>query len=292
VNLRIIVVECRDGFDPDMGVCRRDEDWTPPRPAARHPPGHAGPKAAAKPCQCVVLREFELPVGTLELMMQPIGCDTRRPVSRGSAMPSPITLSFSGATTIAYIVRFRPSHTQDAPDGGHSDCIMPSGAPVGYFGTGAVGGTGIVYSHATYLSKRPHYVNLADARALPCVSTLLLLDVGKARAEAFRDAWLAMRAKTDGFTIAGNNCSTHASRACYAAGLISTHEVDGIDTPNNLYDQIVKESPVGWKSYSGYLGFTPIASGTDPLLTPCEVVIDATTVPTTGSPAAAGGASY
>jgi hypothetical protein len=204
-------------------------------------------------------------------------------------MPSPITLRFNGETTIAYIVRFKPSHTEGPPDGGHSDCILPSGAPVGYFGTTAIGGTGIVFSYATYLAQRRHYVKLANARAEPCVSTMLVLDVGKRRAEAFRDSWLAMRAKTDGFTITGNNCSTHASRAFYAAGLISTHEVDGIDTPNNLYDQIVSDSPVGWKSYSGYLDFDPIGSGADPLMIPYAVTLDATVVPTLGGPGGGGG---
>ena len=206
-------------------------------------------------------------------------------------MPSPIKLRFNNETTIAYIVRFKPTPAEAPPDGGHSDCVMPSGAPVGYFGSGAVGGTGVVFTYATYLAQRRHYVRLSDARAQPCISTMLVLDVGKRRAQAFRDSWFSMRSKTDGFTIVGNNCSTHASRALYAAGLISTHEVDGVDTPNNLYDQIVSDSPVAWKSYSGYLDFDPIGSGMDQLMVPFTVTLDPTVVPTVGGPSGGGGST-
>jgi hypothetical protein len=204
-------------------------------------------------------------------------------------MPSPITLRFNGETTIAYVVRFKPSHAEGPPDGGHSDCILPTGAPVGYFGSGAVGADGVVFTYATFLARRKAYVKATEARAAACISTLLVLDVGKRRAEAFRNSWFSMRSKTDGFTILGNNCSTHASRAFHAAGLISTHEVDGVDTPNNLYDQIVSDSPVGWKSYSGYLDFDPVGSGADQLLVPYAVTLDATAVPTIGGPGGGGG---
>lgn len=206
-------------------------------------------------------------------------------------MATAITLSFIGGSKIGYVVRYKPSHTESPPDGGHSDCILPTGAPVGYFGSGVVGARGVVFAYSHFRASRPAYVNMTDARSTPCLSTILVMDVGPARARAFRDAWLAMRAKTDGFTIMGNNCATHASRACYAAGIIRTAEVSGVDTPNNLYEQIVDDGLVGWRSYSGYLGFAPLASGTDELLLDFTVTLEPTVIATVGGPGGGGGSS-
>ncbi|WP_372618733.1 hypothetical protein [Falsiroseomonas sp.] len=200
-------------------------------------------------------------------------------------MYSAVNLSFIDGGKIAYVVRYKKSHAADAEEGGgHSDCILPGGAPVGYFGGGLVNAAGAVFSYSNFLASRPHYVNLSDARGAPCVSTVLVMDVGKARAEAFRKSWLSMRAKTDGFTILGNNCSTHASRACYAAGVTRSPEVSGVDTPTNLYDQIIKASLVPWRSYTGHVGFKPIQSGADELLTSFAVTLEPTQVPTEGGP--------
>lgn len=201
-------------------------------------------------------------------------------------MSGTIRISFAGGTKVAYIARYKESHTADATDGGgHSDCVLPTGAPVGYFGSGAVGGTGVVYGYSQFLAGRPEYVNLSDAKAKPCKSTMLVMDVGAPRADAFRKSWLSMRAKTDGFTIIGNNCSTHASRAVYAAGATTTAEVSGVDTPTNLYDQIVKASLVPWRSYSGYIAFHQISSGGDELMLDFEIEMDVISVPTDGGPA-------
>jgi hypothetical protein len=195
-------------------------------------------------------------------------------------------ISFAGGTKVGYVVRYKAGHTDDATDGGgHSDCVLPTGAPVGYFGSGAIGGTGVVYGYSQFAAGRPEYVNLADAKAKPCKSTLLVMDVGTTRADAFLKSWLSMRAKTDGFTIIGNNCSTHASRAVFAAGATTTAEVSGTDTPNNLYEQIVKASLVPWRSYSGWLAFNPISSGGDELMLDFEVEMDVLAVPVDGGPA-------
>jgi hypothetical protein len=200
----------------------------------------------------------------------------------------PITKLSFDAGTIAYVVRFKASHSEAATEaGGHSDCILSTGAPVGYFGEFAFfSGKGFVSTFSGFAGSRPHYVNIANARATPCISTVLIMQVGPTRAKAFRDAWISMRAKADGFGLVGNNCSTHASRACYAAGVIRSPEVSGTDTPSNLYDQIVGAGLAPWRSISGYLGFAPRSKGTDEMLMDFDVTMDALGIATVGGPSA------
>ncbi|MCK8786832.1 hypothetical protein M0638_20885 [Roseomonas sp. NAR14] len=198
-----------------------------------------------------------------------------------------------GEDKVAYVVRYKPSHTKAPPDEGHSDCLLQTGAPVGYFGTGAVG-DGVVFTYSRFLSNRPQYVNYDDAKSKSCVSTILVSSCGKTAAKAFRDAWIAMRAKTDGFTIVGNNCSTHASRACRAAGLIRADGIDGLDTPDNLYKQIVKDSVFPWESLSGYLVIVPDAtrsSTSDEMMKDFGAYMELTTSPVSGGAGKAGGSS-
>jgi hypothetical protein len=196
-----------------------------------------------------------------------------------------VNLSFADGAKIAYVVRYKKNHMADAEEGGgHSDCILPGGAPVGYFGGGIVAAEGAVFGFSNFAAQRPHYVHLKDAKANRCISTVLVMEVGRQRADQFRNAWLAMRARTDGFTIMGNNCSTHASRACHAAGVTRSPEIQGVDTPTNLYDQIIRDGLVPWRSYSGYLGFTPAQSGGNDLTLGFAVTLDATEVPTDGGP--------
>jgi hypothetical protein len=200
-------------------------------------------------------------------------------------MFSAVNLSFNDGGKIAYVVRYKKSHAADAEEGGgHSDCILPGGAPVGYFGGGLVKAQGAVFAYSNFLASRPYYVNMPDAKSNPCISTVLVMEVGKARAEMFRRSWLSMRAKTDGFTIVGNNCSTHASHACHAAGVTRSAEIPGMDTPTNLYDAIIKAALVPWRSYTGYLAFSPIQSGPDELMTSFAVTMEPTQVPTEGGP--------
>jgi hypothetical protein len=196
-----------------------------------------------------------------------------------------VTLPFNGEGKIGYVVRYKGGHNEDPlENGGHSDCILTRGAPVGYFGGGIVNAVGKVFTYSNFQAARPHYVNLPDARAEPCKSTILVMDVGKQRAELFQRAWISMRAKTDGFTILGNNCSTHASRACFEAGVIRSPEISNFDTPNNLYQQIIRDNLVPWRSYSGYLDFTPTSDGTDEMMLSYMVLLDATVIPTVGGP--------
>jgi hypothetical protein len=200
-------------------------------------------------------------------------------------MYSSVSLPFDDGGKIAYIVRYKKTHTADAEEGGgHSDCILGGGAPVGYFGTGLVNAQGYVAAYSRFLAERPHYVNMSDAKANPCVSTILVMDVGRTRAELFRQSWLSMRSKTDGFTIMGNNCSTHASRACYAAGVTRSADISGVDTPTNLYNQIVKDNLVPWRSFTGYLAFEPVQGGGDELMMAFKVKLEATQIATEGGP--------
>jgi hypothetical protein len=59
--------------------------------------------------------------------------------------------------------------------------------------------------------------------------------------------------------LLGNNCSTHASDAFIAAG-ITNKGIPGLDTPNNLFKQLVAIRKKA-KSYSGHIGFKAKAGG-------------------------------
>lgn len=202
-----------------------------------------------------------------------------------------VNIDFSRGDRVGYIVRYKTSHTHEpSASDTHADCVTHTGAPCGYFGSGAFSG-GSVVLYTLFQSIRPQYVNLADARGRSCISTIIVSECGAANALKFRNSWISMRAATGDFAIVGNNCSTHASKACFKGGLIRVDGVDGVDTPNNLYNQIVSDAAFRWTSYSGYLYFTPVSSGPDELLTSFTVSIDTTVVSTTGGPSPGGGGS-
>jgi len=162
----------------------------------------------------------------------------------------------------------------------HADCILPGGAPIGFFGTGPArsGGSssassmssgmnmrGIVYGYLEMQSWRPWYVNVADAKAAGVVSTVLTVNVGAAVALKFADYWSRLIGKPGGFNLLGNNCSTHASDAFIYAGILKGG-IPGLDTPNNLYRQLVGVMAGATASYSGYVGFSPHGPGYDVLV--------------------------
>jgi hypothetical protein len=153
----------------------------------------------------------------------------------------------------------------------HADCILPGGAPIGFFGEGPnrSGGAnsassmkvglnlrGVVYDYRGFLVNRPWYVNLAEAKTLKVVSTILTINVGATTAVKFAAYWAKLRASPGGFDLLGNNCSTHASDAFVATGILKDG-IPGLDTPNNLYRQLSKELPGTISSYSGCVGFSP-----------------------------------
>lgn len=180
-------------------------------------------------------------------------------------------IPFDGST-IGLIVRGKRSATHSpGVMEQHADCILCDGAPVGFFGEGPnrSGGSasgssmrvglnmrGVVYMYPEFCVHRPWYVNLETAKMASVVSTVLTINVGSAAALAFTACWTKLFKIPGGFDLLGNNCSTHASEVFIAAGVLR-RGIPGLDTPNNLYNQLVAEKRGLTASYSGYAGFTP-----------------------------------
>jgi hypothetical protein len=150
----------------------------------------------------------------------------------------------------------------------HADCILSDGSPLGFYGTGqdrsgnSVGlrMDGVVYDYPLLRTQRFFYVDFASAVAYGAVSTTLLVTVSIPQAKAFQDCWNTMKTTPESFNIVGDNCSTHASKAFMEAGVLKSG-VPGLDTPNNLYRQLVAGLPGKTRSISGYIGFMPRAAG-------------------------------
>lgn len=175
------------------------------------------------------------------------------------------TISIAGY--VGLVVRGKISHSHHPGNlDQHADCILSNGAPIGFYGTGGgssgsigMGMSGVVYDYGALLVHRPYYVDAALATRYGVRSTILLVKVNGVEAAAFDAAWASMRASPGGFNIVGNNCSTHASNAFMAAGILSSG-IPGLDTPDHLYDQLYalpRATPV----YSGFVGFTSSGSG-------------------------------
>ena len=177
---------------------------------------------------------------------------------------------------VGLIVRGKrsPAHEPSVLDQ-HADCILPDGSPVGFFGNGpnrSGGGNsassmrmginmrGVVYDYPAFRAARPWYVNLADAKASGVVSTILTIEVGAALATKFANYWRRLAGTPGGFDLLGNNCSTHASDAFVAVGILR-NGIPGLDTPNNLYKQLLRFLPGKTASYSGFAGFNKRLTG-------------------------------
>jgi hypothetical protein len=115
---------------------------------------------------------------------------------------------------------------------------------------------GVVYDYRGLLVHRPFYVNLADAKRGKVPSTILTVNVGASTAVKFAAYWAKLKASPGGFDLLGNNCSTHSSDAFVATGILQGG-IPGLDTPNNLYKQLVKALHSSTQSYSGFVGFSP-----------------------------------
>ncbi|HUB48048.1 MAG TPA: hypothetical protein VMB73_23970 [Acetobacteraceae bacterium] len=171
---------------------------------------------------------------------------------------------------IGLVVRGKhaPDHHPDKL-GQHADVILADGAPIGFFGEGndgsfnsiGLGMQGVVYDYQLLLRHRPYYVDMRAAVANRVVSTVLLIEVEQQAADAFKAAWDRMKTSPGDFNIVGGNCATHASAAFIAAGVLDT-SIPWLDTPDNLYGQLVDTLPAARRtSYSGYIGFKPVSSG-------------------------------
>ena len=182
-----------------------------------------------------------------------------------------IVVGFAGGPPrIGLIVRGKLSATQHPGlMEQHADAILSDGSPVGFYGEGNGGSAnrvgmmmqGVVYDYAELRKNRPFYVNVNSAVANRVVSTVLLIRVTAKQAKAFGDAWARMTTSPGDFNILGGNCSTHASAAFIAAGVLKDG-IPGLDTPDNLYAQIVADLPAAAvQSLTGFIGFAPAPSG-------------------------------
>jgi hypothetical protein len=173
------------------------------------------------------------------------------------------------AGRVALVVRGKKS-ASDEPGllEQHADCILPDGSPIGFYGTGndqsgnSIGlrMNGEVWDYALLSTRRVMYVDFASAVGYGAISTTLFVDVTTAQAKAFDSAWSIMKKSPGSFNIIGDNCSTHASKAFIDAGIL-TDGIPGLDTPDNLYRQLVSKLPGKTTSMSGYIGFLPKTGG-------------------------------
>ena len=187
------------------------------------------------------------------------------------------TLTFSSSgETVGLVVRGKnsPSHEPGVMEQ-HADCILADGSPIGFFGdvgagpaSGGSAGSGpsvglnmkgVVYDYPLFKIHRPYYIDLAEAKKYLVKSTVLLITVTKTQASLFKDYWDRLKTKPDSFYLLGYNCSTRASDAFIYAGIL-TGGIPGLDTPNNLYKQLIT-SFTKTASYSGFVGFVAKSGG-------------------------------
>lgn len=175
-------------------------------------------------------------------------------------------ISFAG-DKVALVVRGKASaeHVPGKLEQ-HADCVRSTGAPVGYFGEGGegsgyltsavlIGIRGEVYDLDGFNRNRPFYVDAALARAYKVVSTALVVRVTGEQATSFDEYWDQLTKDPGTFRLLGKNCSTRASGAFRHAGILQSG-IPGLDTPDNLYKQLVKQRSDLCQSYSGYIGFS------------------------------------
>ena len=176
-------------------------------------------------------------------------------------------MSFTSGDKIGLIVRGKlgPAHAPGKM-AQHADCILSNGAPIGFFGEGdgdssnriGMSMEGIVYDYGAFQRKRPFYVDLKMAQTARVISTVLIVDVTSAEAKAFDQHWDELKKKPGAFHILGGNCSTRASSTFIRSGILK-RGIPGLDTPDNLYAQLVEKRTC--KSISGYVGFAPAGGG-------------------------------
>ncbi len=147
----------------------------------------------------------------------------------------------------------------------HADVVLSDGSPIGYFGENggfsASAGMfmdGVVYDYTRMAAERPYYTNAETARSYGVVSTICLINVEDAAAQKFDQFWKDMsapgRARENGFSLLGNNCSTNAAKAFRYAGIIDDG-IPGLDTPQTLFTQLRSKLGGNFRCASGYVGF-------------------------------------
>jgi hypothetical protein len=144
----------------------------------------------------------------------------------------------------------------------------PMGSASGAVAGGLLGGNtakgmtakGAVWYYEELRRERLLYVDIETAVAYGQVSTVLLVKVTMNQALLFNNYWLNLDDSPGTFRILGGNCSTHASDGFMAARILK-NGIPGLDTPDNLYDQLAAAYPNS-VSVTGYIGFarTPFGS--------------------------------
>ncbi len=193
-------------------------------------------------------------------------------------------------TQVGLIVRGKIDHNHEPGKlEQHADCVLPNGVPVGFFGGGgdassgsfasitnsfsgwADGPSGVwnsvglnmkgfVAYYEDFQKMRPAYVDLNLAIKYKTVSTLLIINVNETQAGLFQSYWEQLRLNPGAFNILGGNCSTHASEAFRHAHILNKG-IPGLDTPNNLYQQLFKLNKESSQSVSGHVGFRLYRAG-------------------------------
>ncbi len=165
----------------------------------------------------------------------------------------------------------------------HADCVLDNGSPVGFFGEEGAGSggssgrapsssgrsgvrstgssnasglnmKGVVYDFAILRRMRLPYVDLTAAERANVQSTLVKVNASDMEREKFAAFWRGLYSKPGVFNLLGGNCSSHAAEAFAAAGMIPA-EIPGLDTPDNLYEHLLRQLGARCTSYSGFLGF-------------------------------------
>lgn len=172
---------------------------------------------------------------------------------------------------IALIIRGKKSAEHNPGINSHADCILPGGEPLGYFsaqGTQSGGDSsgswhsvglnqqGQVIDYSIMKRALKAYTNPEIAHSKKLYSTILLIEIDAIEAISFKNYWSNLKTKPDGFRLLGNNCSTHASKAFIKAKILR-RGIPGLDTPNNLYKQLLELKDRRMISYSGFVGHCP-----------------------------------
>jgi hypothetical protein len=153
----------------------------------------------------------------------------------------------------------------------HADVVVPApggqmqtkgffpvkgAAPPGTSGraeAGLIGVPGEAADMAWFLTYRRAYVDLELAKLQDVRSSVILIKVTLAQAAELRKYWRGLKTDAGAFRLLGQNCSTAAAAGFKAAQV--TGEISGLDTPDNLFEQIRQQYPDAYM-LSGYYGYT------------------------------------
>jgi hypothetical protein len=153
----------------------------------------------------------------------------------------------------------------------HADVVIPDANgrmnTRGYFGDQAGRGSsgsggsigmglpGISADMGWFLQHRTEYVDLELAKLNDVKSSLILVKATRQQAAELTQYWDRLKSDPGTFYILGKNCSTAAAAGFERAHI--TGEINGLDTPDNLFQQLRAQYPDAYM-ISGYYGYTRI----------------------------------